>query len=652
MCWTGNLDQRLCALILMLPLAEHAAALIIHVPAEYSTVQEAVEAAADGDEVIVAPGRYVENIDFGGRSIILRSRDPLDANVVTTTVLDGGRKGSVVTFTGDEGEACVLAGFTITRGSAFLGAGIRSHAYPKVAREWPVIECNVIMDNLAKQGGGIHGFAGTVRRNVISRNGVAAEDYPLLGGAGMDFCAGIIEYNVITENHSTERFGVALSYCTGYIRGNIIMYHNGDALAECYGPMISDNIIAENDGHAVHNFYGSSTPICNNIIWGFRLAAIEGHQGRIVNNVILDSSGRRGYALRACAGPIQGNLFRDISGPGWIIYDTGDVVSNLFLGCRANYGIGRAFDGNVFANNTLYGNQATDPAATGVVSGSITNCIVWGNVDANGQPTGVEAGSTATYSCIENDVSGEPTNISLDPKFVDPENGDFSLQPDSPCIDAGAYVPEAALDILGRPRGFDGSPEPRGDGSDFDIGAFEFFRRVVGEGEGEGEAGLHSADLDGNWRISMHELLRVIQFYNAHGYGCAEGTEDGYAPGREAESPQRHKEHRGITEDTEQRGWVNPLEVTRSPLVEAYMKKHGIKLPEIPEQHIKLWRAWVTKQSTTQTKVQACAPHSSDYAPQDWHISITELLRIIQFFNAGAYHRCDHGEDGFCPGAP
>jgi len=47
---------------------------------------------------------------------------------------------------------------------------------------------------------------------------------------------------------------------------------------------------------------------------------------------------------------------------------------------------------------------------------------------------------------------------------------------------------------------------------------------------------------------------------------------------------------------------------------------------------------------------KACAYHSSDYAPQDWAISITELLRVIQFYNAGAYHRCDHGEDGFCPG--
>jgi len=49
---------------------------------------------------------------------------------------------------------------------------------------------------------------------------------------------------------------------------------------------------------------------------------------------------------------------------------------------------------------------------------------------------------------------------------------------------------------------------------------------------------------------------------------------------------------------------------------------------------------------------RSCRPHSSDYNPQDWTISLSELLRLIQFFNAGGYHRCDTGEDGYCPGLP
>lgn len=48
----------------------------------------------------------------------------------------------------------------------------------------------------------------------------------------------------------------------------------------------------------------------------------------------------------------------------------------------------------------------------------------------------------------------------------------------------------------------------------------------------------------------------------------------------------------------------------------------------------------------------SCAAHDSDYAPTDWRIDLSELLRAIQFFNAGGYYPCGTGEDGFCAGAP
>jgi len=46
----------------------------------------------------------------------------------------------------------------------------------------------------------------------------------------------------------------------------------------------------------------------------------------------------------------------------------------------------------------------------------------------------------------------------------------------------------------------------------------------------------------------------------------------------------------------------------------------------------------------------ACAPHSSDYNPQDWSISLSELLRLIQIYNVGAFYPCGGGEDGYCLG--
>lgn len=89
----------------------------ITIPGDYPTIQEAIDAAEDGDTIVVEPGTYQENIDFKGKNITLRSTDPEDPAVVEETVIDGGDDGSVVTFQSGEGEGAVLSGFTITGGS-------------------------------------------------------------------------------------------------------------------------------------------------------------------------------------------------------------------------------------------------------------------------------------------------------------------------------------------------------------------------------------------------------------------------------------------------------------------------------------------------------------------------------------------------------
>ena len=52
---------------------------------------------------------------------------------------------------------------------------------------------------------------------------------------------------------------------------------------------------------------------------------------------------------------------------------------------------------------------------------------------------------------------------------------------------------------------------------------------------------------------------------------------------------------------------------------------------------------------------QGCTAHASDYNPEDWEINLSELLRIIQFFNSNGYHACPDEvpptEDGYCPGS-
>lgn len=83
----------------------------IHVPGDYLNIQEAIDAAANGDTVLVAPGTYFENIDFLGKSITVMSSDGADV-----TIMDGNYTASVATFQSGEGLDSVLDGFTLTNG--------------------------------------------------------------------------------------------------------------------------------------------------------------------------------------------------------------------------------------------------------------------------------------------------------------------------------------------------------------------------------------------------------------------------------------------------------------------------------------------------------------------------------------------------------
>jgi hypothetical protein len=84
----------------------------------YVSIQQAMNDAHPGDEIIVGPGtcQYLENIDFKGKNLIIRSMDPNDPAIVEATVINGGYRDSAVTFSGGEETSCVLDGFTITGG--------------------------------------------------------------------------------------------------------------------------------------------------------------------------------------------------------------------------------------------------------------------------------------------------------------------------------------------------------------------------------------------------------------------------------------------------------------------------------------------------------------------------------------------------------
>ena len=60
-------------MLLVGTIASQAEAVVRNVPGDFPTIQGALNASANGDTVLVAPGNYPENLNFNGRSIELRS---------------------------------------------------------------------------------------------------------------------------------------------------------------------------------------------------------------------------------------------------------------------------------------------------------------------------------------------------------------------------------------------------------------------------------------------------------------------------------------------------------------------------------------------------------------------------------------------------
>ena len=66
----------------------------IQIPEDYATIQAGINASVDGDEIIVSPGTYVENINFEGKAVILGSLfyTTRDTSYISQTIIDGDQK--------------------------------------------------------------------------------------------------------------------------------------------------------------------------------------------------------------------------------------------------------------------------------------------------------------------------------------------------------------------------------------------------------------------------------------------------------------------------------------------------------------------------------------------------------------------------------
>ncbi len=264
-----------------------------------TTIQAAIDAAVNGDVIVVHPGTYYENIHFDGKNITLRSVDPEDEQVVASTIIDGGQNGSVVRFAGTEDERCQLSGFTITNGDSGKGGGGilggDQWSDPPVCTLAEISNCTISGNSTGTWGGGGLAYCdGVISNCTITGNSVTGQ---FVSGGGLAGCDGEISNCVIEGNFSCGSYGHGggLAWCHGTISNCVIegnfcrgLYGRGGGLVACHGT-ISNCTITGNSA-----FWGGGLDSCNGPISNCTISS----------NSATGSFGGGGGALYACGGTI------------------------------------------------------------------------------------------------------------------------------------------------------------------------------------------------------------------------------------------------------------------------------------------------------------------------------------------------------------
>jgi hypothetical protein len=553
--------RTLLAIASALVAASVASAAIIHVPGDQPTIQQGIDAAVNGDEVVVADGTWVgnnnKNLDFAGKAITVRSAsgDPL------TCIIDCEQEGRAFHFHSGETGAARVESITITGGDPPAtplekrGGGVlienSSPTFEQcrfVENELPslygaygggacvdggapvFIECDFI-DNLAGLsdgqggcGGGLCIFNATVALEQCVFDGNVADGAPYRGDHTLGMGQGGGVFMRGSANCSFSDCSFVSNSVGGDGRGAAIVVFESQTRAVLEGCSFEQNTGGQGNGLWVGGHGSTNNCVFHNQNSGITFFGDPGEEPLVIAGCRFEdlTSGTGAIKVHGGGAVIRDCAFRNcVMGYYSSWNDSGVYATNcLFTDCDCGFWTSSC--PVVLVNSTFTRNEQGVRGGTGT---TIANCVVWGNGDpANptleAQITGDVGSVTAT--CIQDEDPNDPIipfggaanhNIDDDPLFADL---DGRLMPGSPCIDAadnGAVPPDVTTDLDGNPRFVDDPATPdTGIGTPpiVDMGAYEF--QV---------ASPCPADVNGDAVVDVLDLLLVLA-----AWGNTSGPED------------------------------------------------------------------------------------------------------------------------------
>ena len=274
--------------------------IVINIPSDYNSIQDGINAAGDGDTILVAPGIYYENILISDEAITLGSfyLTTSDNSYISETVIDGSgyRNVPVIEITNPITAGTSIIGFTIQNGEDGI--------YPRTPVNIQYNHFTGCIDGIDYESGS----GGICASNIFDYNN---DDGINLDGA-LDI---VIKDNVIKHNND-DGIEIRLHEYSGplikcIIKNNIISDNGEDGIQLIDYPDVSDRIFyIENNliinseyvgigcmanGETMENFEGASIPeqifLINNTFSGNNYGVTGGDNLLAVNNIIVNCTG-------------------------------------------------------------------------------------------------------------------------------------------------------------------------------------------------------------------------------------------------------------------------------------------------------------------------------------------------------------------------